>query len=86
MKFTVSDFQMSCRELTTWQGTQIEAVAIAARPHTLWDYFDGLVQDCSNSSALAMELLQFCTKLLIYSLRPGSVSLNLARFRNVFSW
>ena len=22
---------------------------------------DGLVQDCSNSSALAMELLQFCT-------------------------
>ena len=23
---------------------------------------DGLVQDCSNSSALAMELLQFCTK------------------------
>ena len=25
-------------------------------------YFDGLVQDCSNSSALAMELLQSCTK------------------------
>ena len=24
--------------------------------------FDGLVQDCSNSNALAMELLQFCTK------------------------
>ena len=23
---------------------------------------EGLVQDCSNSSALAMELLQFCTK------------------------
>ena len=23
---------------------------------------DGLVQDCSNSSALAVELLQFCTK------------------------
>ena len=23
---------------------------------------NGLVQDCSNSSALAMELLQFCTK------------------------
>ena len=23
---------------------------------------DGLVQDCSNSSALAMELLQSCTK------------------------
>ena len=26
---------------------------------------DGLVQDCSNSSALAMELLQSCTKPLI---------------------
>ena len=25
-------------------------------------YFDGLVQDCSNSSALAVELLQSCTK------------------------
>ena len=28
---------------------------------------DGLVQDCSNSSALAMELLQSCTKPSIYS-------------------
>ena len=26
------------------------------------EYLDGLVQDCSNSSALAMELLQSCTK------------------------
>ena len=26
------------------------------------DYANGLVQDCSNSIALAMELLQFCTK------------------------
>ena len=25
-------------------------------------YIDGLVQDCSNSSVLALELLQFCTK------------------------
>ena len=25
-------------------------------------YIDGLVQDCSNSSALAMELPQSCTK------------------------
>ena len=25
-------------------------------------YIDGLVQDCSNSIALAMELLQSCTK------------------------
>ena len=30
-------------------------------PLLQWD-IDGLVQDCSNSSALAMELLQSCTK------------------------
>ena len=29
-------------------------------------YTDGLVQDCGNSSALALELPQFCTKLSIY--------------------
>ena len=28
-------------------------------------YIDDLVQDCSNSSALAMELLQSCTKPLM---------------------
>ena len=33
---------------------------------TVYEYIDGLVQDCSNSSALAMELLQSCTKPLIY--------------------
>ena len=31
------------------------------------NHVDGLVQDCSNSSALAMELLQSCTKPLMYS-------------------
>ena len=30
--------------------------------------FDGLVQDCSNSSASAMELLQSCTKPSIYGM------------------
>ena len=37
-------------------------------------HMDGLVQDCSNSSALAMELLQSCTKpsvLSINTLRLG---------------
>ena len=29
----------------------------------LMDYIDRLVQDCSNSSALAVELLQSCPKL-----------------------
>ena len=28
----------------------------------IWQYIYGLVHDCSNSSALAMELLQSCTK------------------------
>ena len=39
--------------------------------HFLWieeNYVDGLVQDCSNSSALALELLQSCTKPSMYSL------------------
>ena len=34
----------------------------------LQGHIDGLVQDCSNSSALAMELLQSCTKPLTYGL------------------
>ena len=29
-------------------------------------YVDGLAQDCSNSSALTMELLQSCAKPLIF--------------------
>ena len=28
-------------------------------------YIDGLVQDCSNSSVLSVELLQFCTEPLL---------------------
>ena len=31
------------------------------------EYIDGLAQDCSNSSASAMELLQSCTEPSIYS-------------------
>ena len=35
------------------------------KTHTSWWHkIDGLVQDCSISSALAMEILQFCTKPL----------------------
>ena len=29
-------------------------------------YINGLVQDCSNSSALAMELLQSCAKSSLF--------------------
>ena len=31
------------------------------------DHTDGLVQDCSNSGALAMELLQSCSKPSIWT-------------------
>ena len=32
----------------------------------LWCHIDGIVQDCSNSIANALELMQSCTKPLIY--------------------
>ena len=35
-----------------------------------WVYVDGLAQDCSNSSASALELLQSCTKPSIWSTCP----------------
>ena len=41
-----------------------------------WLYNDGLVQDCSNSSALAMELLQTCTKSSICSIRNRNLKIN----------
>ena len=37
---------------------------ITSRDYIL--HFDGLVQDCSNSSALAVELMQSCTKPSVY--------------------
>ena len=58
------------------------------------EYFDGLVQDCSNSSALAMELLQSCTKPSICSFRLtgmvdqaaiiGTVKLVSRQFTNIY--
>ena len=37
-------------------------------------YFDGLVQDCGNSIANALELLQSCTKPSIWSLMHSEES------------
>ena len=34
---------------------------------TIYSYIYGPVQDCRNSRSLAMELLQTCTKLLVYA-------------------
>ena len=42
---------------------------------SLWSlHIDGLVQDCSNSSALAMELLQSCSKLSTLSFSSAWIS------------
>ena len=38
-------------------------------------YIDGLLQDCSISSALAMEILQSCTKSPTYKWMPLSAAL-----------
>ena len=43
-------------------------------------HIDGLVQDYSNSNALAMELLQSCTKPSIYA-SPGLNIVNTLRPR-----
>ena len=48
------------------------------------DYIDGLVQDCSNSSALAMELLQSCAKPSISSLQnshTGAIAIQQTKFK-----
>ena len=39
--------------------------------HMISIYIDGLVQDCSNSSVLAMELLQSCSSHLYDNLGIG---------------
>ena len=46
------------------------AVYMAEKALRQWQntyHFGGLVQDCSNSRVLAMELMQFCAKLSIYN-------------------
>ena len=46
--------------------------------YSLWskqpilEHIDGLVQDCSNSIANALELLQSCTEPLIYNIKELS--------------
>ena len=37
------------------------------RKQMVRDHIEALVQDCSNSSALAMQLLQSCSKSSTYS-------------------
>ena len=51
-------------EVCVWKLVWALSVHISANYVKPYPYFDGLAQDCSNSSALAMELLQSCTKPL----------------------
>ena len=46
--------------------------------HVKTVYIDGFVQECSNYSALPMELLQFCAKPLIYNLEQTFAQIHLA--------
>ena len=64
--------------------------------HGEWDHIDGSVHDCSNSSVLAMELLQSCTEPLISYVKCSNLtsyvkwlhifpkSLSIAQSRTVF--
>ena len=51
-----------CCELEVWSMCYVGNFIAVTEP----DHIDGLVQDCSISSVLAMEILQSCTKPSIY--------------------
>ena len=52
-----------------YAGIYIEVMVMMPLP-VLFE-IDGLVQDCSNSSALAMELLQSCSEQSEWSFLPS---------------
>ena len=64
-------------EYAYWPHVQIWLPSQSWRYHrrALWLHIDALVQDCSYSSALAMELLQCCTKPSICDSGPWQVIL-----------
>ena len=56
----------------------------------VWVYIDGLVQDCSNSIADALELLQSCTKPSIWyiehdSIKPTNPMITVSFHHNIHS-
>ena len=57
------DKQFSTKSGVPGQGEILTALVA----NMVIKYIDGLVQDCSNSIANALELLQSCTKPLIYN-------------------
>ena len=54
--------QVGCDLMEEYQGHSEHLVTLDLHP------IHGLVQDCSNSSVLAMELLQSCNKPPIYTI------------------
>ena len=53
---------------------------------TIENNIDGLVQDCSNSSALAMELLQSCTKPSTYNSNFSNIIWNaICNLKTIFN-
>ena len=65
-----------CVTSPTWREHQSNNPRAVRRRHipcrhwnhaAKWRHIDGFVEDCSNSSALAMELLQFCAKPSIWA-------------------
>ena len=53
---------MACQVLEQCPGMHINLNAYGAQELEFTLLYDGLVQDCNNSNALAVELLQSCTK------------------------
>ena len=51
-----------------------------------WLQIDGLVQNCSISSANALEILQFCTKPLRYSVVEQGYLFSLSLFHSQWSF
>ena len=60
----MSEGQKNVLEYNPWIMHRVHALLC----FVVVGYTDGLAQDCSNSSALALELLQPCTKPWMYIL------------------
>ena len=63
-----------CHIDTMW-GDSSDHNSIRSKARSSIPHIDGLVQDCSNSSALAMELQQFYTKPSIFWQFPSNNSI-----------
>ena len=82
-----------CNDVSHWLGASPES-ALQAHGNqgqrmkllTIGWNIDGLVQDCSNSNALAMKLLQSCTKPSIYNIAKGYMFDGSVTFKIELNW